>query len=293
MGSQKIVHILRARRLMHRSAGLRLRRRKVPRQTFPVSARLRYQALLTDLRRGLGVVLEEVRAALPGLLAQAAQERGGLRTDATVEELQALFARLRLVFLRMHPLATTQEVLQGVAKGIDVRQAAEHQKQLKAALGVELTVPEPWRKAVISDFVAQNQDLVTSLTDGALDSFRTITSTGIRQGLRVEDIAAQLEDRLGVTKGKAALLARDQSLKLFGELTSLRQQNVGITQYSWSTSKDERTRPDHAELEGTVQSWGDPPIVDKRTGRRAAPGLDYQCRCVALPLIPEEYFEET
>lgn len=289
--SQKIVHILRARRAMVRSAGKRLSRRRIPRQTFPTGARVRYQTLLTEMRRSLGVIVEEIVAALPALTSQAERERGGLRTDASVEELQALFARLRLIFLRMHPLATTQEVLQGVAQTVDVRQAVEHQKQMKAALGVELIVPEPWRKAVVSDFVAQNQDLVTSLTDGALDSFKTITASGIRQGLRVGDIAAQLEEKLGVTKGKAALLARDQTLRLFGEITELRQKNVGVSEYIWDTSKDERVRPRHADLEGTTQKWSEAPIVDTRTGRRAHPGQDFQCRCQALPLLPEEYFE--
>jgi SPP1 gp7 family putative phage head morphogenesis protein len=301
--TQKIVHILRARRAMVRSAGKRLSRRRVPRQTFPTGARVRYQALLTEMRRSLGGIVEEIVAALPALTAQAERERGGLRTDATVEELQALFARLRLIFLKMHPLATTQEILQGVAQTIDGKQAAEHQKQMKAALGVELVVPEPWRKAVVSDFVAQNQDLVTSLTDGALDSFKAITSSGIRQGLRVGDIAAQLEEKLGVTKGKAALLARDQTLKLFGEMTSLRQQNVGISQYTWDTSKDERVRgnpaglypnskENHFHLEGTIQSWSEPPVVEPSTGRRAHPGFSYQCRCQGLPIIPEEYLQE-
>lgn len=310
--TQKIVHILQARRAMVRSAGKRLSRRRVPRQTFPTGARVKYQTLLTEMRRGLGGIVEEIVAALPALVSQAAQERGGLRQDATVEELQALFARLRLIFLKMHPLATTQEILQGVAQTIDVKQAAEHQKQMKAALGVELVTPEPWRKAVITDFVAQNQDLVTSLTDGALDSFKAVTSAGIRQGLRVEDIAAQLEDRLSVTKGKAALLARDQTLKLFGELTELRQKNVGVEEYDWDTSKDERVRgnpaglypnsnPSHFAMEGKRCRWDDPTVYwdgeewaprSAINGPELHPGQDYQDRCQAIPVLPDEYFEE-
>jgi len=288
--AQKIVNILRARRAMAKASGLRVRRGRVPKLQPPTGARLRYQALLTGMRKTLAEILrDELLPALPWLVDQAARERGGLRTDATVEELQTLFARLRLLFVRVHPPAETTIAVQGVATETDRIQALGHQRQMKAALGVEVIIPEPWRQAVIKDFVAENQGLVTSLVDGELDIFKKITSGGIRSGLRVGGIAKQLEDRLDITKSKAALLARDQTLRLFGEITELRQRNVGVEEYIWDTSKDERVRPRHKDLEGTKQKWSEPPIVDPKTGRRAHPGGDYQCRCLALPILPDDY----
>jgi hypothetical protein len=53
----------------------------------------------------------------------------------------------------------------------------------------------------------------------------------------------------------------------------------------WSTVQDERVRERHAELNGKRFKWGDPPVVDIQTGRRAESGEDYQCRCVALPVF--------
>ncbi len=57
---------------------------------------------------------------------------------------------------------------------------------------------------------------------------------------------------------------------------------AGITQYTWSTSKDERVRPSHAELEGEQFSYDDPPEVD---GEPANPGEPILCRCVPLPVL--------
>jgi GNAT superfamily N-acetyltransferase len=42
----------------------------------------------------------------------------------------------------------------------------------------------------------------------------------------------------------------------------------------------------HDELEGTEHAWDDPPVTDKY-GNRNHPGEDYQCRCVAVPILDE------
>ena len=87
-------------------------------------------------------------------------------------------------------------------------------------------------------------------------------------------------DLFGTTKRRAALIARDQVTSLNAELTRIRQQQVGIEQYTWSTVKDERVRKSHRALEGTTQRWDKPPIVD---GEPAHPGQPINCRCQAIP----------
>lgn len=103
---------------------------------------------------------------------------------------------------------------------------------------------------------------------------------------RWEEIAAEIKARGGVSDSRAELIARDQTLKVNGAIASARQRSAGVTRYTWSTSLDERVRERHRELAGTEQLWSVPPIVDPRDGRREHPGGDYQCRCVAIPVIP-------
>lgn len=89
-----------------------------------------------------------------------------------------------------------------------------------------------------------------------------------------------------VTQSRAELIARDQVLKLNAEVTQKRHEAAGIVEFVWSTSRDERVRPDHKVLEGKRYRYDDPPVVDRRRGTRGLPGIHFQCRCVAIPVIP-------
>ena len=75
-------------------------------------------------------------------------------------------------------------------------------------------------------------------------------------------------------------LTRDQTGKAIGQLTQARHRQIGIEEYTWRTSQDERVRPSHAALDGTRHRWDSPPSVGH-------PKEDIQCRCVAIPYIPE------
>lgn len=281
--------ILRARRALTRAAGLRVpKTRKIHRQAPPAAARVMYQRQLTAMRRTMEALVREVLIpALPDLLAQANRDRGGVREDSATEDLFRIFEGMILQFRSAHPLAQVIRTVTEVGESTNVKQSMEHQKQMTAGLGVPLIIPEPFVQASMQHFIADNQDLVESLFGRELQSFKTITSAGIRGGLRVETIRDQLIKQVGMSKAKAALLARDQTLKLAGELTGLRQQNSGISEYDWDTSGDERVRERHAQLHGTRQKWKEPPIVDERTERRASPGGDYQCRCQGIPVMPD------
>jgi SPP1 gp7 family putative phage head morphogenesis protein len=80
---------------------------------------------------------------------------------------------------------------------------------------------------------------------------------------------------------RVKFIARDQVAKANAALVQQRQTLLGVDQYIWSTSKDERVRDSHKSKEGKKYSWDSPPAD---TGH---PGEDYQCRCVAIPILPE------
>ena len=99
-------------------------------------------------------------------------------------------------------------------------------------------------------------------------------------GRRVEDLAEELRERTGVAESRAELIARDQTLKTLGKLNESRQRAAGVTQYIWCTSGDQAVRPEHADREGRIFTWDDPP-------EGGNPGEDFQCRCSATPVIDE------
>jgi SPP1 gp7 family putative phage head morphogenesis protein len=125
----------------------------------------------------------------------------------------------------------------------------------------------------------RNIRLVEDAARAYAQQVREIFDDPDAQNLRVEELKAKLLERADVSKSRAELIARDQILKLNGRITQIRQQMAGVQSYVWSTSKDERVRESHQELEGETFSWSAPPSVGH-------PGEDFQCRCIALPLIP-------
>jgi len=158
-------------------------------------------------------------------------------------------------------------------------------RQVRAALGVDLPAGDPDMAALFADFRARNVALIRSLAaDKVARVHKVLTEAG--SSTRVEDIAKALRAETGATASRAALIARDQVLKLNGEVTQARHVAAGVTEYIWRTSRDERVREAHKALDGTRQRYGEPPVVDPRTGRREPPGRDFQCRCTAEPLIP-------
>jgi SPP1 gp7 family putative phage head morphogenesis protein len=158
--------------------------------------------------------------------------------------------------------------------------------QLRRALDVPRVAiaADPGALAV---WVADNVGLISTIDQRYFADVEDVITKGYRAGTSTKTITAELSDRYGVSQSRAKFIARDQVAKLNGKLTETKQTKLGIREYTWSTSHDERVRPDHRALDRRVFQWTDPPVVNRKTGQRANPGGDYQCRCVAIPVLPE------
>lgn len=173
------------------------------------------------------------------------------------------------------------------------RVATKNGEECRRVIGI--STGDTGLKSTLDRFQDRNVDLITSLAGKQIDDIRGILEDAEIGAWRVEDLSAKIQASFGVNQSKADLLARDQVLKLNGQLTQTRQQNAGVSKYIWTTVGDERVRgnptgknPDglHYELDGTVQSWAVPPTISE-DGRTGHPGDDYQCRCTAFPVLEE------
>ncbi len=124
-----------------------------------------------------------------------------------------------------------------------------------------------------------NIALIKSIPEQYLDKVSNSVYNNVSKGARFETIVEDIQKIGGVTENRAKLIARDQTSKMNAAITQSRQTSIGISQYTWSTSGDERVRETHADNNGKVFSWNDPP---SETGH---PGEDINCRCVAIPFI--------
>lgn len=138
--------------------------------------------------------------------------------------------------------------------------------------------------AAVAGWREKNVALVTRMTDDQLSRISDILDQ--YDGATPFDLADQLQKEFDLTRARSELIARDQVLKLNGDLTAEAHRQAGIEEYTWSTSKDQSVRDRHADLEGTRQRWDDPPVINDQ-GETGNPGDDYQCRCVPIPYLPE------
>jgi SPP1 gp7 family putative phage head morphogenesis protein len=85
----------------------------------------------------------------------------------------------------------------------------------------------------------------------------------------------------------ARMTAVNAAHRALAEATRAKHVSLGIERYTWISSRDQRVRRRHRELDKTVHRWDDPPVSNPDTGRRAHPGEDYGCRCTASPVIED------
>lgn len=200
------------------------------------------------------------------------------RMDA-IEKLpiQTLSRSIRAIF----GVDVSQQAAESMATGVNRFNAEEFRKVVKSALGVDVFAAEPWLADVLEASTTANVALIESIPNKLLPEVEGLINRAYNGGMRVEALADEIFGRFDVAESRAKLIARDQTSKLNGALTRLRQQNVGVEQYIWRTSLDERVRDSHAEKEGQTFSWSNPP---DDTGN---PGDDYQCRCYAEMVLPD------
>lgn len=134
----------------------------------------------------------------------------------------------------------------------------------------------------------QNAALITSIPAQYLEQVSNIVIGNMRQGMRPSYIESALVKQFGITQRRARLISRDQTSKIQGEITRIRQVNSGIQYFRWLTAHDERVRPSHVAVRNRdvgygkgVFKWSDLPVVD---GVPTFPGQPINCRCVAVPV---------
>ena len=267
-----------------------LKKRKVPpkfrRYPFPKNIERAYNS---DLQQIANAIIQQIRQKLLPILPSVAQDLGQpvIKKDAGADDITNAIGDIKNNLFRKY----TDAELKAMAKrkGISLAQFTEEatKKEFKRVLGVDLFTNDRGLADTIEFFSINNMTLSKSLIEQSLDKAQATVFSGFQTGRRWEEIAKdiekQIDPKVGNVVNRARLIARDQISKLNGQLTQERQTNLGVTKYIWRTSQDERVRDSHRELEGTTQSWDDPPSVGH-------PGEDINCRCTAEPVL-DEFFE--
>lgn len=127
-------------------------------------------------------------------------------------------------------------------------------------------------------------DLIKSLPLVAAERAQTLATEAMMNSSRGSEIERELMRTGEVTESRARLIARTEVAKANSTLTEARAKAVGSNAYIWRTAGDEAVRESHAEMEGQVVTWDNPPTLSDGTTTHA--GQIYNCRCFAEPIFP-------
>lgn len=186
-----------------------------------------------------------------------------------------------------------------------IRQVNEYnEKELYAALRsvfkIDIFINSPDLRNLVEEQTVECVRLIKTIPEQYFNQLQGIVSRGLTQGALNKEISEEIQNLYGVTSRRAQVIARDQIGSLNGLISEQRQTAAGIGVYEWSSSKDSRVRPEHADREGKYYAWPGSGMVGKEiNGKKVlqlppgakAPGLEILCRCVALPIIDSEMIQ--
>lgn len=227
----------------------------------------------------------DVYPELAGLLSSLEQRQDAVRLDASKKQVQDQVKKLLNKAARRVAKSITEASLlrtvQRYGKETDQFQKDQLSKQTSVGIGVslnEIKTSERGVKSRVNAWIALNVNLIKSLPDVYFDDIQQRTFAAIDHGTRHETLAKDLASRYDIRLNQAKLIARDQVGKLYSDLNSQRQQNLGVNSYRWRTSNDNRVREEHARREGQEFPWNDSPSD-------GAPGFPINCRCYPEPVF--------
>jgi uncharacterized protein with gpF-like domain len=148
--------------------------------------------------------------------------------------------------------------------------------------------PTPVTLDIYQATIAENVGLIKSIASQHLTEVEGLVMRSVQAGRDLGPLAKAIEHRYGVTRRRAALIARDQNNKATATITRARQAELGITKAKWVHSAAGKTpRPSHVAFAagregGPIYDVNEGAFID---GERIWPGELINCRCVSRPIL--------
>jgi SPP1 gp7 family putative phage head morphogenesis protein len=151
-----------------------------------------------------------------------------------------------------------------------------------AGFTVEFRMTAPLNDAYQA-VIGEQVGLIRSIASQHLTQVEGMVMRSVQQGRDLGTLSNQLQKQFGVTKRRAALIARDQNNKATATITKTRQLELGITQAKWRhSSAGKEPRPSHVHADGELYDIAKGMYLD---GVWTWPGVEINCRCTSAPQI--------
>ena len=136
-------------------------------------------------------------------------------------------------------------------------------------------------------FIQESFEWVMRNLDETLQDFSANSLRVMAGGDTVENAINQFDELADKRVEQAKFLARNQVANFNALSNKVRYQNLGITEAVWVTAQDERVRHSHADRDGKRFNISEG-LYSSVDGKTLMVGLDYGCRCIMKPIIPED-----
>lgn len=150
---------------------------------------------------------------------------------------------------------------------------------------------------LIRTSVSINTKLVKSIPAELLEDLSYVIEDGFRSGAALNELNKSIISKFNISKNRASVIARTEIAKLHSNTIRDEYLKLGIENYEWYTSNDERVRASHKVLNKKICNWNDPTIYKdnmddtkwkKRlsiSGVEKQVGEDFQCRCSIIAIL--------
>lgn len=268
--------------------GRRGLKRNAPIMTYPKVIEKKYQAELINF---VNVIAKEIDMRLIESLNQIDNQRKiEVNLDSWVDSVDDIMESLKV-----WGAAKASEMLAVIAlkaSQIGDWNTKQFKQSIKTVVGVDPISKNQGYQTLIQSWSKENSRLITSIQANLLDDVAGVTQRGMSAGKSINDISKEIKDRFGVTKSRARTIARTETAKLNSNLSKYRNEELGIKTYYYAASMDERTRKDHAKMNGLLCKWNDDTVCSRDGGRTwikrksiggfvGHPGSIYNCRCTS------------
>jgi SPP1 gp7 family putative phage head morphogenesis protein len=197
-------------------------------------------------------------------------------------ELRRLGIRWEKEFAKLAP-----KMARWFSQSVEKRSSAAMRKMLKDAGVTVRYMITPAMRDVLEATVQENVSLIKSIGSQYHHEVEGMVMRSVQTGRDLGGLTKELQARYGVTRRRAAFIARDQNNKATAVLTRVRQREAGIKQAIWLHSLGgKEPRKTHVANTGKVynvaEGWYDP---DPKVRRHILPGELINCRCVSKPVV--------
>lgn len=174
-----------------------------------------------------------------------------------------------------------------VAEMFVTKSVHNYDKQLKkhlrnAGFTVRLQM-SPYTEEMLKAAIGENVGLIKSIGTQYLGKVEQSVWASVKGGFDLGTLAEELRHSYGVTKNRAALIARDQGAKANAVIEAARRKELGITKAIWKSSIAGKThRADHAKANNQEYDVEKGCLI---SGKYIHPAEEINCKCYSLAVI--------